>query len=95
MPGKLSELLEKIEAKYPDDEDVMALSAELDMGEESPEDGADPFGDMFGEEEEMSEEPAGDMAFDDLFAEDMEDTGDEEADLDMPAPKKKKNPKEY
>lgn len=95
MPGKLSELLEKIEAKYPDDEDVIALTVELGEGSMN-EDAEFEEDDMFAEEG-MGDEEAGPMAFDDLFSEDMEeDMPEDEMDFEMPPKKgKKKSPKNY
>jgi hypothetical protein len=83
--GSLSELLERLEAKYPDDEDVTAAVDQFaaEYGDEDLED--DEFGMEF---EEPEEAPADSEAadFEVMFAEDTAEDDEEE----MPAKKKKK-----
>lgn len=88
MPAELSNLLEKIANKYPDDEDVkmanQMIADEEYMDEEPMEDEMDI---------EMEVGPEGDeapMDFDMLIEEDMEEPMDEEDEDELMPPKKKK-----
>lgn len=89
MPAELSNLLEKIANKYPDDEDVkmanQMISDEDYMDEEPMEDEIDIEMEVGPEGEE--EAP---MDFDMLMEEDMDDEDMEDEDDELMPPKKNK-----
>lgn len=94
MPDKLSKLLEKLEAKFPEDQDVMAVMAEYEASYE-PTDDEDmempedmPMEDMeMGDEMPAEGEDMEAMDLDMLLEEDMAEDDEEE----MPMPKKAKS----
>ena len=90
MQKKLSELLETLEEKFPEDEDVLAAVQQFDIefGEdEESEDELDLDAELgLGMDEEPSDTP---VDLDLMMEEDLaEDDEEDEFDLDMPAKKK-------
>jgi len=90
-PSKLSDLLEKLEEKFPEDEDVLAAVDQYEVEFGQDEEGEDPDAELGLMDEEgldSSSEPA------DLDSMLSEDLGDDQLDTDieMPPKKKKKMP---
>jgi len=94
MPAKLSELLEVLEEKFPEDEDVLAAVDQYDIefGEDDMDEEEMPM-DMEMDMDEMPMDEEAPMDLESMLSEDME--GEEEdldldLDIEMPPRKKKK-----
>ena len=93
MPAKLSELLEVLEEKFPEDEDVLAAVDQYDIefGEDDMDEEEMPM-DMEMDEMPMDEEAP--MDLDSMLSEDMgEEEEDLDLDLDIEMPPRKKKMK--
>ena len=86
--SSLADLLEKIEAKFPDDEDVMAFSEEFnaEYGDEDSE--SDPFAEDF--DDEAPAEDGAPADFGAMFSEDTAEDEEEDDEFAMPPKKKSK-----